>query len=77
MEYLQGCKQEIDMKLNSYIDIEFEGEAKEIRMGRFSDVLEIGENTENPNFDCINIPNQYAKQLIRELVRLYPDWDKD
>lgn len=64
------------MKLNSYIDIEFEGEEKEIRMGRFSDVLEIGENTENPNFDYINIPDKYARPLIRELVKLYPDWDK-
>ena len=63
--------------MNSFINIEFEGEKKEIRMGRFSDVLEIGENTENPNFDYINIPNQYARPLIRELVNLYPDWDKD
>ncbi|EMI4427843.1 hypothetical protein V6478_001196 [Providencia rettgeri] len=66
-----------DRYMNSCINIEFEGEAKEIRMGRFSDVLEIGENTENPNFDYINIPNQYARALIRELVKLYPDWDKD
>ncbi|EPQ7202409.1 hypothetical protein [Providencia stuartii] len=65
------------MKLNSHIDIEFEGEAKEIRMGRFSGVLEIGENTENPNFDYINIPNRYVRQLIRELVKLYPEWDKE
>lgn len=72
---MHGCKREIDM--HSEIDIEFEGEAKEIRTVRFSDALEITENTENPNFDYINIPDEYARPLIRELVKLYPDWDKD
>lgn len=56
------------------IEINHRGTKKTVRVGRFEHVLEIGENTTDPFFDYVNIPNECVHELIKELVRLYPNW---
>ena len=58
------------------IEVNYQGKIKKIEIGKYENALEIGDNFDNDDFDCINIPHETVPDLIRGLISLYPDWDK-
>lgn len=63
--------------------IKHKGRDHEVEVGQYGDIFEIGctvncDVMEDGEFDMdyVNIPNTNAPALIKELVRLFPDWDK-
>lgn len=58
------------------IKVNYQGKIKKIEIGKYENALEIGDNFDNDDFDYTNIPHETVPDLIRELIRLYPDWDK-
>lgn len=54
-----------------------------IEIGQYGDIFEIGCSVNGDvmedgelDIDYVNIPNHSAPTAIKELIRMFPDWDK-